>query len=63
MEPSHAAVLRDRLSGKDMDAGPDLAFHYIYLSGYWPGGHNATYGRDLAEGMLGPFDEKDIKVR
>jgi hypothetical protein len=59
MEPSHAAVLRDLLTGKGMDAGPSLAFHYIFLCGYWPGGYHPTYKRDLPEGMFACDGDSD----
>jgi hypothetical protein len=47
-EPSAAHFLHDEISGKGMDAGPDLSFHYIFLNGYWPGGFHPTYQKGSA---------------
>jgi hypothetical protein len=58
-EPSAAHFLHDEISGKGMDAGPDLSFHYIFLNGYWPGGFHPTYQKDLPEGMFACDGDSD----
>lgn len=51
-EIAHGGRLRDAYSGAGMDAGPDLAFHYILACAYHPGGPSVRAGgRVLPEGV------------
>jgi hypothetical protein len=51
IEPSRAHFLWDHIAKTGEDAGSDLAFHYLCLDAYWPGGVHPTYG-DLPEGFF-----------
>src|SRR5579859_4303657 len=51
MEVAAGHNLRDSLSGQGEDAGPGLAYHYILLCEYHPGGFSTRAARDLPEGL------------
>jgi hypothetical protein len=51
MEISHGAALGNALTRHGEDAGPDLAYHYICICKYHPGGWSSIAAMDLPEGF------------